>query len=59
MYAPVPPGKTTRVQSGISQFFDLSKSIVTSEDAVRDSDLPYQSEPADTGLTSGTSAITT
>ena len=42
----------TRVQSGIRQFFGLLNSSVTNEDAVHESDRPYQSEPANTGLAS-------
>jgi len=38
--------------SGIRQFFGLLNSSLTNGDAVGESDRPFQSEPADTGLAS-------
>ena len=52
MYPSVPPSKKTKVQNGITQFFSLLKSSLTNKYAVRESNRPYQSEPADTGLAS-------
>jgi len=41
-----------RVQSSIKHFFGLLNSSATNEDAARGSNSPYQSKPADNGLTS-------